>query len=318
MQETISLLASEGGLKIIGELVNERSFETMSNQALVRIFEAQFIPFFQTLCLKNVVASAMLEERRATICSYLFGVDGVRATVVFAAAVRYLSLMEKPSDTDANDASTLRYHATWESSLQMFATLIATKSAAHISEGIRKVVAKLSECVAAAPVPLSRAAMKQFTRVERMTARTLANVKEKTDRERAVKPTFTLAREQPGDLSQDGPRHDNDSKDIREIQIMPTLAEIQSARAEYLPGMYQTSKPNLPYTEVIAANASSALCIETDHDCERDANDPFSICRIRSSGMARERSDRTFGSPFPPPARGHHWSTSRRGQNRIR
>jgi hypothetical protein len=44
-----------------------------------------------------------------------------------------------------------------------------------------------------------------------------------------------MPRDGPGRLSWAGPRHDNDHIDIAHIQIMPTRAEIKSARPEYLP-----------------------------------------------------------------------------------
>lgn len=50
-----------------------------------------------------------------------------------------------------------------------------------------------------------------------------------------VRPTFTIAQERPGDLSEDGARHDNDSADINDIEILPTMEEIQCSRLEYLP-----------------------------------------------------------------------------------
>lgn len=49
------------------------------------------------------------------------------------------------------------------------------------------------------------------------------------------KATFTVAQDIPGDLYADGPRHDNDSASIEDVQIRPTMQEIQSDRHEYLP-----------------------------------------------------------------------------------
>lgn len=37
------------------------------------------------------------------------------------------------------------------------------------------------------------------------------------------------------ELSEDGPRHDNDKVDMCDISILPTQQEIQSSRIEYLP-----------------------------------------------------------------------------------
>ena len=47
--------------------------------------------------------------------------------------------------------------------------------------------------------------------------------------------TYEICQDMPGSLSVEGPRHDNDHKDITNIKIMPTTQEIQSHRLEYLP-----------------------------------------------------------------------------------
>jgi hypothetical protein len=57
----------------------------------------------------------------------------------------------------------------------------------------------------------------------------------KKDDHTRQKPTFELLVDQPGDLSHQGPRHNNDFEDIDDIQILPTIGEILGDRAEYLP-----------------------------------------------------------------------------------
>ena len=46
---------------------------------------------------------------------------------------------------------------------------------------------------------------------------------------------LNIERDQPGLLSSQDVRHDNDHDDITSIQILPTSSEVQSERAEYLP-----------------------------------------------------------------------------------
>jgi len=48
-------------------------------------------------------------------------------------------------------------------------------------------------------------------------------------------PTVRTFVDPPGNLSPNGPRHDNDKASIEEIAILPTTSEIQANRAEYLP-----------------------------------------------------------------------------------
>ena len=54
--------------------------------------------------------------------------------------------------------------------------------------------------------------------------------------------TFELAQDLPGNLSNNGPRHDNDHANIADIQILPTAQEIASARQEYLPMLGSTQQ----------------------------------------------------------------------------
>ena len=49
------------------------------------------------------------------------------------------------------------------------------------------------------------------------------------------KPTFELITDLPGQLSPEGPRHDNDHEHIADIQILPTQSEVSSRRTDYLP-----------------------------------------------------------------------------------
>lgn len=58
---------------------------------------------------------------------------------------------------------------------------------------------------------------------------------EKRERPTRSQPTFDLAVDRPGELSAHGPRHDNDFANIGDIQILPTMSEIEGNRAEYLP-----------------------------------------------------------------------------------
>ena len=56
------------------------------------------------------------------------------------------------------------------------------------------------------------------------------------------KAKFELTHDPPGWLSHQGPRHGNESDDIRNIGIMPTALETQSPRLEYyLPQIHSSS-----------------------------------------------------------------------------
>ena len=58
----------------------------------------------------------------------------------------------------------------------------------------------------------------------------------------ALKMTF----DGPGELSPDGPRHDNDHIDIQSIRVAPTNEELICTREPFLPGNYFNAPHELP------------------------------------------------------------------------
>lgn len=48
---------------------------------------------------------------------------------------------------------------------------------------------------------------------------------------------FLVDQDLPGELSRNGPRHDNDHASITDIQILPTAEEMASFREDYLPSI---------------------------------------------------------------------------------
>ncbi|KAL1748207.1 hypothetical protein HDZ31DRAFT_30258 [Schizophyllum fasciatum] len=72
-----------------------------------------------------------------------------------------------------------------------------------------------------------------------------------TERSRAQKQDAMVAQltqvyDPPGDLRDEGPRHDNDAKDIQDIRIAPTYDELVSPQAPYLPCFVPDAPHHLP------------------------------------------------------------------------
>ncbi|KAK5129238.1 hypothetical protein LTR08_003723 [Meristemomyces frigidus] len=238
MQEVMVLLASNGGLQRISELVDQ-PFDRLSNAQLIRIFNTQILPVFKIITHKNVVASVVLGPRLMTIYNIIYNGDGERAVSLFSAVTKHLltlSLVDVYDNEAANDATV----DALENTLAALYKLVEINTQAQVHDGLKLAVETLAllfeDPVSKAVVFAIKPAQKHLRRIEqRMGLGQALPHQADNVKVAGARATFELARERPGELSEDGPRHDNDSVNIRQISILPTLQEIQSSRVEYLP-----------------------------------------------------------------------------------
>lgn len=204
-QEVITALASNGGLIRIGELVG-RPFGTLNDATLTNIFRTQVVPFFKTLSHRNVDRSALLEARVASVYTYLFSPNGQRAVALFKATERFLgSIMKEDATDDDRDAT--------DSCLLVMAKVMEINSTAHITEPFLPIfeeITALFEATLSDSEPFSRPAFKSLRKIQQR-----LNIGQSIPTSKAAptltnKPTFETPRDMPGDLSIEGPRHDND------------------------------------------------------------------------------------------------------------
>ncbi|KAK5741549.1 hypothetical protein LTS12_024573 [Elasticomyces elasticus] len=240
MQETITLLVSNGGCARILELVGQ-IFLPGSDLQFSRIFNMQILPFFKTITHTNVTTSVILVSRLMTIYNILYGPDGERAVSLFAAVIQYLQTLAFNNESRATPTSSASLEAL-EMSVAVFEKLVEVNTLAQVHDGLRLIAETLAlifedNAEATASVAF-QPARRHIRRLQQrfglghalpqiFTGPAIAG-------ESAV---FQLARDRPGKLSEDGPRHDNDHVDIRQISILPTMQEIQSSRSEYLPSI---------------------------------------------------------------------------------
>ncbi|KAK0326513.1 hypothetical protein LTR82_002355 [Friedmanniomyces endolithicus] len=238
MQEVITLLASEAGCVRVKEIVEQQLTQCNTAQ-YTRIFDAQILPFLKTITHKNVTSSLILAPRLMTVYNIIYGEDGQRAVMLFTAVAKHLQTLRlmQPGELGAADNVTADII---ETALIALDKLVEVNTESQVHGGLRLVVETLRQLFEN-PLPAAAAfayqpALKYLRRIEQRfgLGQALPDSKEQSHNvsHRAV---FDLARERPGELSEDGPRHDNDHVDIRQISILPTLQEIQSPRNEYLP-----------------------------------------------------------------------------------
>ena len=239
VQEVVTLIAAEGGMIRVAETIGQE-FELMSDHRLKSVFDDHLMPFFRVMTHRNVTASAILHTKVMSIYNFIFGVGGQTAVQLFTGVVRHLSSLSLSSD-DSNETDVESNLGRIEATLGVMNKVIEVNSTAKVTEGLVTPVEFLDTMLQNARTEaLATQWSSIFVYLERAKQRLsqgqALGEHSKPDRmNQNTQATFTVARERPGELSEDGPRHDNDSTDIKDISILPTVQELQCARAEYLP-----------------------------------------------------------------------------------
>ncbi|KAK4895121.1 hypothetical protein LTR27_006727 [Elasticomyces elasticus] len=238
MQETISLLASEGGCIRVKEIVGQ-PFDQLNPAEYATIFNTQLLTFFKAITHKNVTASLVLTSSLMTIYNIVWGKNGKRGVTCFAAVTKHLQTLillsaEDPTIADSNTAETA------DVVLSALHKLVEVNTESQVHDGLKLVVETL-RLMFEDPLPPTatyayKPAMKNLQRIEQRLGlgQALPDVKSNA-KAATTQAKFDITRERPGELADGGKRHDNDHVDIRRISILPTLEEIQSPRNEYLP-----------------------------------------------------------------------------------
>jgi hypothetical protein len=224
-QEVIRVLASEDGLRLILDLVNE-NFEHMDEGTRDIIFKTQVLPFLETISNPGVLSSLVLEQSVGTIYNVLFGIDGTRAA-------RWLNFICDVLETDTtNEGSAMLL----EASLHTFSGIVDLNSTAPIRDCLHTVAGRFEAVFTSMAVkdgmrPRLHQSRLHLDHVLRRleTGKSLPMGEPEKKPQKESNFAFAAPREEPGG------RHNNDSDDICAIQIMPTFEEISSLKPEYLP-----------------------------------------------------------------------------------
>ncbi|KAI2733273.1 hypothetical protein CBS147332_288 [Penicillium roqueforti] len=224
-QEVIRTLASEDGLRLILDLVQE-NFEEMNAATRDLLFKTQVLPFLETITNPEVASSLVLEQAVGTIYNVLFGLDGSRAA-------RWLNFICGVLEIDTtNEGSAMLL----EASLHTFSRIADLNSTAPVQDCLHAVAQRFETVLTAmndkngmsgrlyqSRMHLDRLLQRMETGNSLSTGTTENKVKNESN------VAFVANRETPGG------RHNNDFDDICQIKIMPTFEEICSLRGEYLP-----------------------------------------------------------------------------------
>ncbi|KAI2777836.1 P-loop containing nucleoside triphosphate hydrolase protein [Daldinia loculata] len=220
LQKTITELATDPGVLAVREMIDE---------------QIQFCNT-DTLTEQRVSHSAILEAHTGTIYNVVFGYDASRLGILFNFLIELAVKWTPPliKDDDGSKAQFL------ELCSAILAKAISYNSQALVNEKVPPIVSRILKLVDDVDQSGRSFWTLQAKSHLEYIQRRLGVIKEAA-RDDAPKPQppvhakFVLRRDLPGNLSPEGPRHDNDHEDITKIRILPTMSEIMSTRSDYRP-----------------------------------------------------------------------------------
>ncbi|RAK84441.1 NF-X1 finger and helicase domain protein [Aspergillus costaricaensis CBS 115574] len=229
-QEVIRALAEEGGLKRMKELIDDNILAARSSTQKSVILDQQVVPFLNIVTHPGVRNSLVLEQAVGTIYAFLYGLAGRRALDLLG----FLADMLPYNKDQVTENQTNRL----EMSLLTFWHILELNSEAYVHEGLKLLANRFQSIVKDHEVSQAQGALYNVrVYLQRILHRlsigaalpSIASSGQPTPESDKLPSSFIIHRTPPGG------RHNNDSADICDIQILPTSEEILSPHTEYLP-----------------------------------------------------------------------------------
>ena len=229
-QQVITKLGAETGLAIIKTLTDIMD-ASRKDETTISIFRDRTLPFYRIISHPDVLSSLILETPVDTIYTFLFGPSGRRGLGVFRSTATALSGMILGHSSSDEEVSAIAL----SSSLAVLDRLVEINQSAQVIEGFTAIVETISACIPENFMVPN--AQQSLTRIRRRLniGSSLPLAPTKSTPQSLLSAAFELSQDLPGNLSNNGARHDNDHASIADIQILPTAREIASPRQEYLP-----------------------------------------------------------------------------------
>lgn len=238
IQQLIRELATDRGLNRIRQVMEAEFVLGYSPSKLS--FKRHCFPFLRILAHEELRASLVLETEVGTLYNFVYGPGGRRGIVFFAQVAQSLVGALGSGDRELVE-NTLNI-----ASVALFNTL-NLNHAAVVQDDFKVIVLQLDELLAECrPEPhstnsnaafLFRSAQDTINRIK-----ILLKIADALPTAAVRKPAATIGVsiepyqvDFPGELSREGPRHDNDHAEIAKIKILPTSEEINSHRNEFIP-----------------------------------------------------------------------------------
>ncbi|XXH01217.1 hypothetical protein Hte_007571 [Hypoxylon texense] len=235
LQRTITELATEQGALAIREMIEERVLYCRTDRDRFNLWRTCIHPFFQMLTEPRVARSAILEIHTGTIYNVVLGSNASRLEMLFNFLIDLAARWEMEPRLVNDDEPKCEF---LEICTQILSKAIHSNTKNLANEIIPQIVSRMQESIESLAGNdrnfWTLQATKHLEYIQRRLRATkqVGSVPMPSALEHA---TFSLRRDLPGKLSPDGPRHDNDSEDITQIRILPTMSEIVSDRTDYRP-----------------------------------------------------------------------------------
>ncbi|KAF3059448.1 NFX1-type zinc finger-containing protein 1 [Daldinia childiae] len=236
LQKTITELATDPGVLAVREMIDEQIQFCNTDVKRITLWRTCVLPFFQTLTEQRVSHSAILETHTGTIYNVIFGHDASRLRILFDFLIELAEKWTSPLIKD-DDGSKDQF---LELCSAILAKAISYNSQALVNEKVPPIVGRILKLVDGIEQSGRSFWTLQAKNHLEYIQRRLGVIKEAAQDD-TPKPQplghakFVLRRDLPGNLSPEGPRHDNDHEDITKIRILPTMSEIMSTRSDYRP-----------------------------------------------------------------------------------
>ena len=232
VQQLIRGLGSDQGLYRIRQVVEAEFAAGYSVSSLS--FKRHAVPFLRILSHDELRVSLVLEKEVGTIFNFIYA--GRRATTFFTHVVQNLEALSQSGEPDFVE------NALFAASLALFNTLNLNQGAA-VQEDFRNIVLALEKLRPRAnPGTNANSFVSRSTQHEIGRIKTLLKIADSLPTALIPKRAEVISArvdrtfvDFPGELSREGPRHDNDHTEIAKIKVLPTSEEINSHRNEFLP-----------------------------------------------------------------------------------
>lgn len=217
--------------------------EQEDGEALL-LFHKAVLPFFQLMSHREIASSLVLEHSVEQIYNFLYGSGGHRGVQVFRFSAKVISIMVTEDD---NDEEHRKHGTVLRPCLAVMERLVELNQGALLHQDFIPIIETVSSCTD--PHKLFPESRRSLDKIRlRLGLGSLIPSAMTSKQAAAQTATYKFHHDLPGNLSSDGPRHDNDHQDIKDIHILPTEEEINSSRLEYLPFNNATNShlPGLP------------------------------------------------------------------------
>lgn len=233
VQKLIGDLGSDRGLHRIAQLVEANFVLGYSPYSLS--FKRHCIPFLRVVAHEEMRASLVLEREVGTIFNFIYGPGGRRGIAFFTRVAENLSQLAESEELSFTEEALLAAGAALFGALNLNQGAGVQPEFGSITTTLAAVLARRSSND---PYNYTfRSAQEEVNRIKVLLKMADAVPKSTPYRASQAIPQYQprLQVDLPGELSREGPRHDNDHADIAKITILPTSEEIRAHRNEYLP-----------------------------------------------------------------------------------